>query len=96
MVYIFNHYAEPVSREDLARHVGLSSDHLTYCFRQELGMPPITYLNRYRIALAKHLLKETDKSITEIALDVGFTDSGYFSRVFRRETTMSPSAYRRD
>ena len=96
MVYIFNHYAEPVSREDLARHVGLSSDHLTYCFRQELGMPPITYLNRYRIALAKHLLKETDKSITEIALDVGFTDSGYFSRVFRRETSMSPSAYRRD
>ena len=62
----------------------MSDDYLTYCFRQELGMTPIAYLNRYRVTQAKRLLKETDKTITEIALDVGFSDSGYFSRVFRR------------
>ena len=73
----------------------MSDDYLTYCFRQELGMTPIAYLNRYRVTQAKRLLKETDKTITEIALDVGFSDSGYFSRVFRKEVGMSPDAYRR-
>ena len=73
----------------------MSDDYLTYCFRQELGMTPIAYLNRYRVAQAKRLLKETDSTITQIALDVGFSDSGYFSRVFRREAGMSPDAYRR-
>jgi AraC-like DNA-binding protein len=73
----------------------MSDDYLTYCFRQELGMTPIAYLNRYRVMQAKGLLKETDKTITQIALEVGFSDSGYFSRVFRREAGMSPDAYRR-
>jgi YesN/AraC family two-component response regulator len=95
MVYLHQHYGESISRQDLARHVGMSEDYLTYCFRQELGMTPIAYLNRYRITQAKRLLKETDHTITQIAMDVGFSDSGYFSRVFRRETGMSPEAYRR-
>jgi YesN/AraC family two-component response regulator len=95
MAYLHEHYAEPLSRDDLARHVGFSDDYLTYCFRKELGMTPITYLNRYRISQAKVLLKESDRSITEIALAVGFSDSGYFSRVFRREVDLTPEAYRR-
>ncbi|MGC9400722.1 MAG: substrate-binding domain-containing protein [Anaerolineae bacterium] len=94
MVYIHEHYAEPISRADLAEHVALSEDYLTDCFRKELGVTPITYINRYRIHQAKILLTETYKSITEIALDVGFSDSSYFSRVFRRETGMSPTDYR--
>jgi two-component system response regulator YesN len=44
---------------------------------------------------ARQLLTDTDKSITEIALEVGFYDSGYFGRVFRREVGVSPEAYRR-
>jgi signal transduction histidine kinase/AraC-like DNA-binding protein len=95
MAYIQQTYQEPLSRHDLARHVGMSDDYLTYCFRQELGMTPIAYLNRYRVMQAKGLLKETDRTITQIALDVGFSDSGYFSRVFRREAGVSPDAYRR-
>lgn len=94
MAYIHKHYAEPILRADLARHVALSEDYLTDCFRKELGVTPITYINRYRIHQAKALLTETYKSITEIALDVGFSDSGYFSRVFRREVGMSPTDYR--
>ena len=58
-------------------------------------MTPVAYLNRYRVQQAKQLLTYTHKSITEIALDVGFSGSGYFSRIFRRETGMSPEAYRR-
>jgi YesN/AraC family two-component response regulator len=96
MAFIQQSYQEPLSRHDLARHVSMSEDYLTYCFRQEIGMTPIAYLNRYRIAQAKRLLKESDSTITQIALEVGFSDSGYFSRVFRRETGMSPEAFRRN
>ena len=94
MAYLHEHYAEPISRDDVARHVGLSDDYLTTCFRKELGMAPIAYLNRYRVNQAKQLLTETQQSITAIALEVGFSDSGYFGRVFRRETGLSPEAYR--
>jgi signal transduction histidine kinase/AraC-like DNA-binding protein/ABC-type sugar transport system substrate-binding protein len=96
MAYLHEHYAEAISREDLARHVGLSDDYLTHCFRQEVGMTPIAYLNRYRVDQAKQLLKNTSQSITDIALAVGFSDSGYFSRVFRREVGLSPEAFRRE
>jgi signal transduction histidine kinase/DNA-binding LacI/PurR family transcriptional regulator/AraC-like DNA-binding protein len=95
MAYLHEHYTEPLSREALARHVGMSDDYLTYCFRQELAMTPIAYLNRYRVHQAKSLLAASDKNVTETALAVGFSDSGYFSRIFRREMGVSPDAYRR-
>ncbi|HAJ37055.1 MAG TPA: ATPase, partial [Chloroflexi bacterium] len=95
MAFLHAHYAEPLTRQEIARHVGLDEDYLTYCFRQELGLTPIAYLNRYRVNQAKHLLKHSDKSITTVALEVGFADSGYFSRIFRREVGLSPDAYRR-
>lgn len=95
MAFLHANYAETLTRRDIAAHVGLDEDYLTYCFRQELGVTPIAYLNRYRVNLAKSLLKQSSKSITEIALAVGFADSGYFSRVFRREVGMAPDAYRR-
>jgi AraC-like DNA-binding protein len=94
MAYIHEHYAEPISRTDLAQHVALSEDYLTACFRKELGVTPITYVIRFRVNQAQQLLLDTDKTITEIALDVGFSDSGYFSRVFRREVGLSPTDYR--
>jgi signal transduction histidine kinase/DNA-binding LacI/PurR family transcriptional regulator/AraC-like DNA-binding protein len=95
MAYMHENFAEALSRRDIAQHIGISEDHLTFCFRQELGTTPIEYLQRYRINQAKRLLKESQQTITEIALSVGFSDSGYFSRIFRRETSMSPEAFRR-
>lgn len=95
MAYMHEHYPDSISRQDIARHVGMDEDYLTTCFRNELGVTPIAYLNRYRVNQAKRLLIETDKNITEIALEVGFSDSGYFSRVFRREVGRSPEAFRR-
>jgi AraC-like DNA-binding protein len=90
MAYLHENYAEALSRQDIAQHVGISEDHLTFCFRQELGTTPIEYLQRYRINQSKRLLKETGQTITEIAQNVGFSDSGYFGRIFRRETGMNP------
>jgi YesN/AraC family two-component response regulator len=94
MVYLHNHYSEPISRRDMAKHIGITEDHLTFCFRQELGITPILYLQRYRINQAKRLLKDSNQSITEIAFSVGFSDSGYFSRIFRRETGIPPEKFR--
>ena len=95
MAYLHEQYSEPITRQDLARYVGMAEDYLTHCFRQELGMTPVAYLTRYRLTKAKHLLTTTDQSITAIALAVGFADSGYFSRVFRREVGVTPEACRR-
>ena len=94
MVYLHQNYSEPISRRDIAKHIGITEDHLTFCFRQELGITPILYLQRYRINQAKQLLKNSNQNITKIAFNVGFSDSGYFSRIFRRETGMSPEKFR--
>jgi signal transduction histidine kinase/AraC-like DNA-binding protein/ABC-type sugar transport system substrate-binding protein len=95
MAYIHEHYSEPIARAELARHVGLAEDYLTTCFHKEVGMTPIAYLNRYRVTQAKLLLTQSETSIGEIAAAVGFADSGYFSRIFRREVGVAPEAYRR-
>jgi len=95
MAYIHEHYTEPVTREDVARHVSVSEDYLTRCFRQEMGVTPMAYLNRYRVKQARALLAAGEKNVTQVAFAVGFSDSNYFSRVFRQEVGMSPSAYRR-
>lgn len=95
MAYIHSHYTHPLTRQDIAHYVGMSEDYLTHCFRQELGTTPVEYLNRYRVLQARHLLAESDKSITNIALEVGFSSSSYFSRVFRKEVGQSPEEYRR-
>jgi signal transduction histidine kinase/DNA-binding LacI/PurR family transcriptional regulator/DNA-binding response OmpR family regulator len=95
MAYLHAHYAESISRSDVAKHVGLSERHLDRCFRQEVGVTPIAYLNRYRVKQARTLLEAGDKSITEVAMEVGFSSGGYFSRVFRQEVGVSPRAYLR-
>jgi AraC-like DNA-binding protein len=96
MAYIHSFYAEPISRSDVAAHVGLSERHLTRCFHQEVGLTPITYLNRYRVKQAKALLDAEQMGITEIAVEVGFSSSSYFTRVFRDEVGVSPRDYLRN
>ena len=86
---------EPISLEDAARHVNMSKEYLARCFRQEMGITLVTYLNRYRVDRAKTLLEKGELNLTEIALETGFSSSAYFSRVFRQEVGMSPSDFQR-
>ncbi len=95
MAFIHTHYAEPVSRADVAAYVGLSERHLTRCFHLEVGLTPITYLNRFRVRQAKTLLDLGSNNITNVAMEVGFSSSGYFTRVFKEEVGISPRTYQK-
>lgn len=95
MVFVHEHYAAPLRREQIAAHVGVSADYLADCFRQELGITPTSYLHRYRIHQARELLTGSDLSIAAVALAVGFSESAHFTRTFHREVGISPRAYRR-
>jgi signal transduction histidine kinase/DNA-binding response OmpR family regulator len=95
IAYLQAHYAEPITRDDIARHVAISGNYLTECFRQALGITPMTYLTRYRLQRAQHLLDTTDLPITEIAAETGFAEISHFTHTFKRETGVSPHAYRR-
>jgi AraC-like DNA-binding protein/DNA-binding response OmpR family regulator len=94
VVYFHQNYARPFLRWEIADAIGVSEDYLSRIFRQELGLSPWEYLNRYRILQARELLRHTNYNIGTLARQVGFKDPAYFSRVFRKVTGLSPSAYR--
>jgi signal transduction histidine kinase/DNA-binding LacI/PurR family transcriptional regulator/DNA-binding response OmpR family regulator len=93
IAYLHTHYKDPISRAQIALSIGVSDRHLSRCFQQEIGVTPIAYLNRLRVRIAKTLLETGNKSITDIALDVGFSTGGYFARVFREVEGVSPREY---
>ncbi|MGE5529740.1 MAG: helix-turn-helix domain-containing protein [Patescibacteria group bacterium] len=78
--------------EEAAGFVAFDAANLEPC--AAIVRQPIAYLNRYRMKRTKELLEE-GKSVTEAAVEAGFTDCSHFSRAFRRETGMSPRAYQR-
>jgi AraC-like DNA-binding protein len=87
-------YAEALDVEALARSVHLSRAHFIRSFRTAFGEPPHRYLQRRRIERAMALLRDTDRSITEVCLDVGFVSLGSFSTTFRAIVGCTPSEYR--
>ena len=94
VAYFCQNYARPLLRWEIADAVGVSEDYLSRVFRQELGLSPWEYLNRYRVLQAAQRLRHTGDSIGTVARQVGFKDPAYFSRVFRKVTGQSPSSYR--
>jgi AraC-like DNA-binding protein len=87
-------YAEPLNVPELARLVHVSEAHFIRTFRATFGETPYRYLQRRRVERAMFLLRQSDRSVTEICLDVGFTSLGTFSRTFRDIVRESPSEYR--
>jgi AraC-like DNA-binding protein len=88
-------YADALDIEALARSVHLSRAHFIRSFRDTFGEPPHRYLQRRRIERAMAFLRETDRAVSEISLDVGFLSLGTFSRTFAEIVGVSPSAYRK-
>ena len=80
--------------DQLARQMGLGAAALAMRFRRKMGMPLKAYLTRETVAKSQNLLRYTDKTVDEIAAQLGFNDAPYFHRYFRKHTGRSPAAYR--
>ena len=80
---------------DLCDHTNLSRSRIFQLFEQYVGQSPIAYVNTKRIEQAKTILSESDKPITDIGLELGYSSSQHFATVFRRKTGLSPSGYRK-
>ena len=93
--FIDAHLDGPLDLDRLAREACFSRYHFLRQFKAEFGDTPHQYVTSRRIARARHLLETTDRSITEICLDVGFSSLGSFSTLFQRHVGHSPSRYRR-
>ncbi|THF66752.1 helix-turn-helix domain-containing protein [Deinococcus sp. Arct2-2] len=88
-------FSGPIQRDALARDLGVSANHLSALFRQEMGLTPWAYLHRVRINQAKLLLRRTGQGVNAVTQAVGFEDPSYFARIFRRLVGQSPQAFRR-
>ncbi len=89
-------YARDWRVAELLSIANMSRSTLMRVFRKATGQTPIEYLVRLRIQKAMELLRNSDRTITEIAMDVGFNDSNYFARQFRRQTAKSPRQFRQE
>jgi transcriptional regulator GlxA family with amidase domain len=88
-------YAQPLDIRSLARVAHVSEAHFIRTFRATFGETPHRYLQRRRVERAMFLLWHTDRSVTDICFDVGFTSLGSFSRTFSAIVGESPTHYRR-
>ena len=87
-------YAEPLDVPAVAALAHLSEAHFSRTFRAVFGETPHRYLQRRRVERSMFLLRETDRSVTDICFDVGFGSLGTFSRTFREIVGETPSDYR--
>src|SRR5882757_10323806 len=88
-------YAEPLDVRAVAAVAHISPAHFSRCFRTVFGETPHHYLQRRRVERSMFLLRETDRSVTDVCFDVGFTSLGTFSRTFRDIVGEPPTAYRK-
>ncbi|MGA4721450.1 response regulator [Fictibacillus nanhaiensis] len=93
--YIVKHSHEDISLEALGRKVGLSPIYISKMFKEKLGINYIDFLTECRIEKAKKLMADPEKSLKEITFEVGYHEPNYFSKVFKKMVTLSPTEYRR-
>ncbi|WP_456290428.1 response regulator [Paenibacillus sp. AK002] len=93
--YLAEHYMEDLSLETVARRFFFSPAYFSSLFKSHTSMTFTEYLLQIRMDKAKEMLKDGTWKISEIALSVGFKDAGYFTRIFKRETGLSPEEFRK-
>jgi AraC family transcriptional regulator len=92
--YIHANLSEEISLEALALLTGLSAYHFLRLFKQSTGETPLQYIIRCRMEKAKELLAQTDLSVLEISLEVGYESQHHFISLFKRFTGVTPKYYR--
>lgn len=93
--YIYDHYTEAVTLEEIAGAANISRSEAGRCFQAYLGYSPVEALIRYRLQTADRLMQETDLTLQEISFACGFHSVNYFSRQFRRRYGASPGEKRK-
>lgn len=94
--YIQNNYHYGIRVSDISEYVGISRGYLHTLFTKNLNQSPQEYLVNYRITRAEHLLSITDLSVEGVAQSCGYSDPLVFSKLFKKKTGRTPSAYRRE
>lgn len=92
--FIHENYSKKLNLAEIAQSASVSKRECLRCFQNGIHESPFDYLIGYRIECAKKLLRSTDMPITEIALETGFSNNAYFSKIFRRECGETPRKYR--
>ena len=93
--YIENHYKEQLTLDLLAAEANVNKYYLAHAYKQAYGISPINYMIARRIQEGKRLLVETDLSLSQIAIILGFSSASYFSQSFRKAEGISPAEYRK-
>lgn len=94
--YVEIHYAEKITIDEIAREANCAPSYFMRMFRETIGSTFIEYLNVYRLTMSARLLKETEESVLEVAMGVGFDNLSYFNRCFKKKFQMTPGKYRRE
>ncbi|MGN0355045.1 MAG: helix-turn-helix domain-containing protein [Muricoprocola sp.] len=94
--YIHHNYNQDLSLESLSQKFYVSSCHLCHEFKRYTNCTIVEYINVTRIMNAQRKIMETRKTLTEIALETGFSNLVHFNRVFKQITNMTPSEYRKN
>ncbi len=95
LFYIHEHYAEDIHIEDLAKYARVSRSECFRCFKCYLNKSPIVYLTEYRLSYATKLLVDTEKTMTEIAMECGFSSASYFGKQFKKAYKASPLQFKK-
>lgn len=91
--YLNEHYAEPISLQDVADYMGISGTHVSRIIKNDIGETFITLLNKIRIKESVFLLKNGGYKVYEIAEMVGYSNYAYFYQIFKKHTGVSPKDY---
>ena len=95
LLYVETHYSEEITLKQLAQSAHVSKSECLRCFRVSLQTTPYQYLMEHRLSCAARLLKETNRSIGDIAEQVGFHQISHFGKCFKEKTGCSPKEYRK-
>lgn len=95
MLYIHAHYPDELTLESIAASANISVSECCRCFKRVMAMTPFAYLIQYRLGTAAKMLRDTNKSVSDISHAVGFETESYFSRKFKEAYGHTPSQFRK-
>lgn len=94
--YVEIHYAEKITIDEIAREANCAPSYFMRMFRETTGATFIEYLKDYRLTMSARLLRETEESVLEVAMGVGFDNLSYFNRCFKKKFQITPGKYRKE